>query len=127
MQYRFHSFTLDTGQLYLTAGGIPVEAEARQLQLLRLLIERYPEPCSQQQLLEALWPNSVVSHWSAGRLVSDTRKLFRSRGYEGPLIQTLYWHRWLLERGIHKDLSRRLIDHARQFLPRLDSGDTSRV
>lgn len=46
---------------------------------------------------------------------------------QGPLIQTLYWHRWLLERGIHKDLSRRLIDHARQFLPRLDSGDTSRV
>ena len=46
---------------------------------------------------------------------------------QGRLIEPLYWHRWLLERGIHKDLSRRLIDYARQVLPPLDSGDTSRV
>ncbi|HEY8568889.1 winged helix-turn-helix domain-containing protein [Microbulbifer sp.] len=90
MQYRFHNFILDTVQLYLTAGGTPVEADARQLQLLRLLIDTYPEACSQQQLLETLWPNTVVSHWSAGRLVSDTRKLFRNYGYQGPLIQTLH-------------------------------------
>lgn len=90
MQYRFHNFTLDTAQLYLTADGAPVEAEARQLQLLRLLIDTYPEPCSQQRLLATLWPHTVVSHWSAGRLVSDTRKLFRNLGYAGPLIQTLH-------------------------------------
>ncbi|OIN08528.1 LysR family transcriptional regulator ArgP [Oceanisphaera psychrotolerans] len=46
---------------------------------------------------------------------------------QGTLIQPLYWHRWLLERGIHKDLSRRLIDYARQALPAIDSGGTSRV
>ncbi|TLM78108.1 winged helix-turn-helix domain-containing protein [Microbulbifer harenosus] len=90
MQYRFYNFTLDTAQLYLTASGVPVDADARQLQLLRLLIDSYPEPCSQQLLLERLWPDTVVSHWSAGRLVSDTRKLFRNLGYEGPLIQTLH-------------------------------------
>ncbi|GHA28672.1 LysR family transcriptional regulator ArgP [Oceanisphaera arctica] len=39
---------------------------------------------------------------------------------QGMLIQPLYWHRWLLERGIHKDLSRRLIEYARQALPPLD-------
>lgn len=69
MQYRFYNFTLDTGQWYLTTDGVPVEADARQLQLLRLLIDAYPEPCSQQQLLDALWPNTVVSHWSAVPLV----------------------------------------------------------
>ncbi|WP_105102959.1 response regulator [Microbulbifer pacificus] len=90
MQYRFYNFTLDTVQLYLTADGAPVEADARQLQLLRLLIDVYPEPCSQQHLLQVLWPGTVVSHWSAGRLVSDTRRLFRDQGYEGPLIQTLH-------------------------------------
>ncbi|GAA3719119.1 LysR family transcriptional regulator ArgP [Oceanisphaera sediminis] len=46
---------------------------------------------------------------------------------QGRLTESLYWHRWLLERGIHKDLSHRLIDYARQALPPLDSGDTSRV
>ncbi|WP_298720638.1 LysR family transcriptional regulator ArgP [uncultured Oceanisphaera sp.] len=46
---------------------------------------------------------------------------------QGRLTEPLYWHRWLLERGIHKHLSHRLIDYARQVLPPLDSGDTSRV
>ncbi|WP_375056292.1 LysR family transcriptional regulator ArgP [Zobellella sp. DQSA1] len=46
---------------------------------------------------------------------------------QGSLIQPLYWHRWLLERGIHKVLSRRLIDHARTVLPAIDSRGTSRV
>ncbi|MFP2768608.1 LysR family transcriptional regulator ArgP [Oceanisphaera sp. KMM 10153] len=46
---------------------------------------------------------------------------------QGRLTEPLYWHRWLLERGIHKDLSHRLIAYARQVLPSLDSGGTSRV
>lgn len=29
------------------------------------------------------------------------------------LTEPLYWHRWVLEKGIHKQLSRRLIDYAR--------------
>ncbi|WP_078083754.1 winged helix-turn-helix domain-containing protein [Microbulbifer mangrovi] len=90
MQYRFDKYVLDTEQLYLTADGEPVAAEARQLQLLSLLIAGFPECCERTALLEALWPNTVVSHWSLGRLVSDTRKLFRELGYEGPLIQTLH-------------------------------------
>lgn len=90
MQYRFDKYVLDTEQLYLTADGEPVAAEARQLQLLSLLIAGFPECCERAVLLEDLWPNTVVSHWSLGRLVSDTRKLFRELGYEGPLIQTLH-------------------------------------
>ncbi|WMC10278.1 LysR family transcriptional regulator ArgP [Oceanimonas pelagia] len=46
---------------------------------------------------------------------------------EGPLFEPLYWHRWLLERGIHQALSRRLVDYARTVLPPIDSGVTSRV
>ena len=46
---------------------------------------------------------------------------------QGKLTEPLYWHRWLLERGIHKDLSLRLIKYARQTLPAIDLGDTSMV
>ncbi|MFD1009154.1 LysR family transcriptional regulator ArgP [Oceanisphaera ostreae] len=46
---------------------------------------------------------------------------------QGKLTEPLYWHRWLLERGIHKDLSLRLIKYARQTLPPIDLGDTSMV
>ncbi|MBL0482720.1 LysR family transcriptional regulator ArgP [Aeromonas veronii] len=35
------------------------------------------------------------------------------------LTECLYWHRWVLEKGVHKQLSLRLIDHARsQLKPR---------
>ncbi|WGL15000.1 winged helix-turn-helix domain-containing protein [Microbulbifer bruguierae] len=90
MQYRFDKFVLDTAQLRLTADGNGIEVDARQLQLLALLIGNYPEYLERQQLLEQLWPNTVVSQWSLGRLVSDTRKLFREQGYAGALIQTLH-------------------------------------
>ena len=90
MPYRFDNFVLDPDQLYLTAGGEPVDADARQLELMALLIDGYPECCEREHLLKRLWPSTVVSQWSLGRLVSDTRKLFREQGYEGPLIQTLH-------------------------------------
>jgi LysR family transcriptional regulator (chromosome initiation inhibitor) len=32
------------------------------------------------------------------------------------LMERLYWHRWVLEKGVHKQLSLRLIDHARTWL-----------
>jgi|GEM_PF-1923768 len=90
MTYRFDKFVLDPEQLYLTVNGEPADADARQLQLLSLLIDCYPECCEREYLLKRLWPNTVVSQWSLGRLVSDTRKLFRDQGYGGPLIQTLH-------------------------------------
>ena len=90
MQYRFDKFVLDPEQLYLTVDGNPVDADARQLQLVSQLIGCFPDCCEHDHLLAQLWPNTVVSQWSLGRLVSDTRKLFRELGYEGPVIQTLH-------------------------------------
>ncbi|MBO1519209.1 LysR family transcriptional regulator ArgP [Oceanisphaera pacifica] len=46
---------------------------------------------------------------------------------QGRLTEPLYWHRWLLERGVHKDLSLRLIEYAQQTLPPIDLRDTSMV
>ena len=90
MQYRFDKFVLDAEQLYLTVNAEPADADARQVQLLALLIDCYPECCEHDHLLAQLWSSTVVSQWSLGRLVSDTRKLFRELGYEGPVIQTLH-------------------------------------
>ncbi|WP_346838750.1 winged helix-turn-helix domain-containing protein [Microbulbifer sp. SAOS-129_SWC] len=90
MQCRFAKFELDTIELRIAADGRSLDADARQLQLLSLLIEAYPACCERTALLQQLWPNTVVSEWSLGRLVSDTRKFFRQQGYSGPLIQTLH-------------------------------------
>ena len=106
MQYGFDKFVLDTGQWHLTADGIAVDADARQMQLLSLLIAAYPDCCERPFLLDQLWPNTVVSHWSLGRLVSDTRKWFRAQAYEGPLIQTLHGRGYRLSPELAEQLQR---------------------
>jgi LysR family transcriptional regulator (chromosome initiation inhibitor) len=32
------------------------------------------------------------------------------------LVEQLYWHRWVLERGLHKQISQRLIQQGRRAL-----------
>lgn len=90
MKYRFDSIELDTEHLALTAAGVSLPADARSVELLRLLIESWPAHCDRRVLLEKLWPTTVVAHWSLARLVSDTRRLIANAGYRGPLIQTVH-------------------------------------
>ncbi len=106
MQCRFDKFDLDTEQLCISADGRQLDAESRQLQLLSLLIDAYPEHCDQAFLLQKLWTSTVVSHWSLGRLVSDTRKFFRRQGYEKPLIQTLHGRGYRLAPELAEQLQR---------------------
>ncbi|WP_231759322.1 winged helix-turn-helix domain-containing protein [Microbulbifer elongatus] len=106
MQYRFDRFVLDLTHLRLTANGQAVDADARQLQLLGLLIAAYPECLSRQSLLDQLWPETVVSQWSLGRLVSDTRKLFRELAFCGELIETQHGRGYRLAPEVAKQLHR---------------------
>ncbi|WP_051687313.1 winged helix-turn-helix domain-containing protein [Microbulbifer sp. HZ11] len=106
MQYRFDSFFLDMTHLRLAANAQVVDSDARQLQLLGLLIAAYPECVTRQSLLDQLWPNTVVSQWSLGRLVSDTRKQFRELGYAGELIQTQHGRGYRLSPEVAEKLQR---------------------
>ncbi|WP_341501291.1 winged helix-turn-helix domain-containing protein [Gallaecimonas sp. GXIMD4217] len=90
MRYHFNNFTLDCEQLSLTLADHCLTLDARMARLLTLLIEAYPDHLGQRQLLEQIWPDTVVSNWSISRLVSDTRKLFQEHGIDEPVIQTLH-------------------------------------
>lgn len=90
MRYGFGKFELDTDMLGITVGGVPADADIRVAKLLALLIEAYPEYCSQRFLLATIWPTTTVAHWSLAKLVSDTRKCFKNHGLDSPLIQTLH-------------------------------------
>ncbi|WP_160151445.1 response regulator [Microbulbifer sp. ALW1] len=126
MQYGFDKFILDTGQWHLTAGGAALDADARQLHLLSLLIGAYPDCCERQFLLDQLWPNTVVSHWSLGRLVSDTRKWFREQGYQGPLIQTLHGRGYRLSPELAERMQP-LAESAAEELPLPDRPDVAMI
>lgn len=97
MQFRHETFLLDTHHLKLGDGERSVTLDARMGKLLELLYEAYPECCSRQALLDALWPNTVVSDWSLSRLISDFRKLCQDHGLDAPMIQTLKGRGYRLE------------------------------
>ncbi|QYJ86621.1 response regulator [Shewanella mesophila] len=90
MQYSFDTFVLDINARALYIDEQLVTCDERIVTLLVLLIEAYPDYCKQTYLLNTIWPNTIVSHWSISRLISDTRKLFAKLGLTIPLIQTLH-------------------------------------
>ena len=92
MQYQFDAFILDTEHLTLFHQQALVSTDQRMIRLLLLLIEAYPESCSTQALLQAIWPATVVTNWSLSRLVSDSRKFFKQHGCHSPVIETVHGH-----------------------------------
>lgn len=89
MKYTFDGFTIDADQLCIDYQGQLLNADSRVIRLMVLLIKRSPEAVSQQELLQTLWTGSVVSNWSASRLVADARTFFKERDYTRPIIETL--------------------------------------
>lgn len=92
MQYQFDAFVLDTEHLTLFKQQELISTDQRMIRLLVLLMEAYPESCSNQELLQAIWPTTVVSSWSLSRLVSDCRKFFKQYDYSGQVIETVHGH-----------------------------------
>lgn len=90
MYYRFGDFTLDVEHRNLICRDSAIACDDRMITLLNVLIQAYPAHCEQHILLQKIWPNTVVSHWSIARLISDTRKLFKAHGLNTQLIQTLH-------------------------------------
>ncbi|WP_417657627.1 response regulator [Pseudidiomarina aestuarii] len=89
LKYTFDGFTIDSEQLCIDYQGQLLSADSRVIRLMILLISRSPVAVSQQEVLEALWTGSVVSNWSASRLVADARTFFKSHHYPSPVIETL--------------------------------------
>ncbi|TKB56544.1 winged helix-turn-helix domain-containing protein [Ferrimonas aestuarii] len=113
MLYCFEQFELDTERHSLRCDQDLLQCDERSIRLLILLAESAPEPVSQQQLLDQLWPDTVVSNWSVSRLISDTRKLLAKQGVEFQVIQTVHG------RGY------RLASEAQERLRKYQSGKTT--
>lgn len=90
MLYRFQSLDIDSDALVLRCDGIALQIDKRCVELLVLLIEAWPGYCESTQLLQQLWPRTIVTHWSLSRLVSDCRKSIKAAGYACPCIQTVH-------------------------------------
>ncbi len=90
MLYCFDSLDIDSDALQLRVDGVVLEVDARCVELLVLLTEAWPGYCESAELLQQLWPRTIVTHWSLSRLVSDCRKALKKAGFQTACIQTIH-------------------------------------
>ncbi|WP_044556114.1 winged helix-turn-helix domain-containing protein [Shewanella piezotolerans] len=106
MKLSFSEFTIDNEATELQVNGNVFALDERNIALIQLLSNHYPEHCSKQDCLDKIWVGTVVSDMSLSKLVSDTRRTFSDAGYSGPLIQTVHGRGYRLEHTLGKQLSK---------------------
>ena len=74
MRVRFGDVTVDRDRRVLLRGEAPVHLSPRAFRLLELLLERRPAAVPRQEILDALWPDVVVSDGGLAVLVNALRK-----------------------------------------------------
>jgi DNA-binding winged helix-turn-helix (wHTH) protein len=85
--YRFGSFVLDLEQeALLAADGKELPLRPKSFALLLLLIQNAGRLLSQDQIMEALWPNVCVTENSVTQCIHDIRSALGSAAC--PMIQT---------------------------------------
>jgi class 3 adenylate cyclase len=78
--YRFADFELDPARSELRRGGEPVELLPTPLRLLQYLVEHRDRAVPKNELLDAIWPDAVVSETA---LTSALKHLRRALGDDG--------------------------------------------
>jgi DNA-binding winged helix-turn-helix (wHTH) protein len=89
MRLRFADCVLDPEARALRRGGRDVPLSPRGFQLLTLLLGRRPRPVSQQELRDALWPDTSVGYTSLAQVVAEVRRAIGERGGGERGIRTL--------------------------------------
>lgn len=75
MIFRFGAFELDDALRELREGGAVVELQPKVFQLLLVLLRNRERMLSQEELLSAIWPDTVVEPTSLRRLVKILREV----------------------------------------------------
>jgi TolB-like protein/DNA-binding winged helix-turn-helix (wHTH) protein/Flp pilus assembly protein TadD len=79
--YEFGSFRIDAARRLLLQDGSPVVLTAKAFDLLLLLVERSGEVVSKEELMQALWPSTVVIDANLTQQVAMIRKALGTAGH----------------------------------------------
>src|SRR5580704_1017443 len=74
MVYRFDQFEVDDREFRLSQDGAPVQVEPKVLRLLVYLIENRNRLVRKQELLDAVWPDAMVTENALTRAIGLLRK-----------------------------------------------------
>jgi DNA-binding winged helix-turn-helix (wHTH) protein len=87
--WRFGRFQLDTRERRLTRDGVELPLTPKAFDLLVYLVERNGHLVRKSELMDALWPDTVVGDVSLARQVSSLRKVLGDSQREQRLIRTV--------------------------------------
>jgi adenylate cyclase len=98
---RFDGFTLDRRHRCLRAGERVIELRPRSFDVLVCLVERAGRLVSKDELIEAVWPNVVVTDESLTRCICDVRRALGDGEQE--IIKTLPRRGYLFAASVEQE------------------------
>ena len=89
MIYRFEQFEVDDREFRLSEHGTPLQVEPKALRLLVYLIENRSRLVRKQELLDAVWPDAIVTENALTRAIGLLRKALNEDSRVPKFIETV--------------------------------------
>ena len=90
MRLSFDRFVLDVDRRALLENGNPLHVAPKAFALLELLLREAPRALSQQEIADAVWPDTFVEIASVSSLVTELRALLGDRRRDAKYIRTVH-------------------------------------
>ncbi len=103
MRFRFGDVTMDPDRRGLSRGIDDVHLSPRAYRLLELLLGRRPKAVSREEILDALWPDVVVSGGSIAVLVNEPRKALGDDARSPRWIRTVSGYGYALDGEVQEE------------------------
>lgn len=87
--YRFRSFRLDITERRLSNEGTPVALTPKAFDVLALLVQRSGHLLEKHELMNAVWPETVVEETNLSRIIHTLRKLLGEDKNDNKFIETV--------------------------------------
>jgi DNA-binding winged helix-turn-helix (wHTH) protein len=102
MRLRFGDVTFDPGRRSLFRGPQSIHLSPKAFRLLELLLSKRPDAVPKTEILETVWPDSVVSEGSLAALVKDLRKALGDGAQEAPFLRTVHGFGYAFDGDVHE-------------------------
>ena len=89
MAFRFESFELDVGERRLSRSGELIPLRAKIFDTLCILVENHGRLIRKDELIQRLWPDSVVEENNLDHNISKLRRALRDGTNGQKLIETV--------------------------------------
>jgi adenylate cyclase len=101
MKLRFGAHFLDLDRLSLHGSQGPIELRRKSFQVLRHLVDNAGRTVTKEELIQAVWPDVIVTDESVARCISDVRQALGDQGRE--VIRTVARHGYLLDAPVTRE------------------------